>query len=284
MISPQRALRILGREPVKGLGQHFLINEASAEAIAAAICPEPGDLVLEIGAGLGALTLPLSRSGARVVAVEVDAGLAAFLRKELEEHGSGEQVRIECMDALEFDVAELHRDGQRKLKVIGNLPYNISTPVLFKLMDQAHCIEKAVLMLQGEVADRVLAGPGSRDYGILSVMAAFHSERSRVKRLKPSQFYPPPKVDSTVVALAFRPCPLRPRVTADALRRVVKAAFAHRRKTVRNSLLASTTLEISAEALDAALEEAAIEPGVRPERLDLEAFLRLTHALEDAVV
>lgn len=279
MISPQKALRILDRRPAKRLGQHFLIHQATAEKIAAAIRPEPGDVVVEIGAGLGALTWPLSRSGARVVAVEIDPELAGFLRKELLEKRSDELVSIECVDILRLNLADLHGRFRKKLKIIGNLPYNISSQVLFKLVKEAGCIQEAVLMLQNEVAERVLAGPGSKDHGILSVMAAYQSKRKRLMRVKPSQFHPPPGVDSQVISLWFRTCPLSPRVDDGWLHQVVKAAFAHRRKTLKNSLLASSLPGLTREALLRALAEAAIEPSRRPESLALGEFLRLAEAL-----
>jgi 16S rRNA (adenine1518-N6/adenine1519-N6)-dimethyltransferase len=279
MISPQQALKILGKRPTKSLGQHFLIHQATAGKIAAAIHPEPGDVVVEIGAGLGALTLPLSKSGARVIAVEIDSELAAFLHRQFREKAGEETVRVECMDILKVDFAALHDRFKRKLKIIGNLPYNISSPVLFKLMEGADCVQEAVLMLQNEVASRVLAEPGSKDNSILSIMAAYHSERKRILRIKPSQFHPPPKVDSQVIGLTFRECPLTPRVESPWLLQVVKAAFSHRRKTLKNSLLASNLPYLTPESVGTALEEAAIESRKRPENLGLEDFLRLAHAL-----
>jgi 16S rRNA (adenine1518-N6/adenine1519-N6)-dimethyltransferase len=281
MISPKQALKMLSRKPVKGLGQHFLIHQATAEKIAGAIHPGPGDVVVEIGAGLGALTLPLSRSGALVIAVEIDAELAIFLGKELEKK-NGKGVKIECMDILELDLIGLHEQFQRKMKVIGNLPYNISSPVLFKLMEAADCLKEAVLTLQDEVAERVLAGPGNKDYGILSVMVSYHSECRRLMRIKPSQFHPPPKVDSQVIILSFRDCPLTPKVERSWLVQTVKAAFSHRRKTLRNSLLASKLGNLTPDLVSSALQGASIEPRRRPETLSLEEFLRLAEALKGA--
>jgi 16S rRNA (adenine1518-N6/adenine1519-N6)-dimethyltransferase len=278
MISPKQALKILGRRPTKGLGQHFLIHQATAEKIAAAIHPGPGDVVVEIGAGLGALTLPLSRSGALVIAVEIDAELVKFLRKEFEKR-NGKGVKIECMDILELDLISLYEQFQRKMKIIGNLPYNISSPVLFKLMEAADYLEEAVLMLQDEVAERVLAGPGNKDYGIISVMVAYHCECRRVMRVKPSQFHPPPKVDSQVVSLSFRDRPLTPQVEASWLLQTVKAAFSHRRKTLRNSLLASKLGNLTPDLVNGVLQEASIEANRRPESLTLEEFLRLAKGL-----
>jgi len=279
MISPQQALKTLGKRPTKSLGQHFLIHQATAGKIAAAIHPEPGDVVVEIGSGLGALTLPLSKSGARVIAVEIDSELAAFLHRQFRAKTGEETVGVECMDILKLDLVALHDRFKRKLKIIGNLPYNISSPVLFKLMEGADCIHEAVLMLQNEVAERVLAGPGSKDNSILSIMAAYHSERKRFMRIKPSQFHPPPKVDSQVICLTFRKCPLTPRVESPWLLQVVKAAFSHRRKTIKNSLLASNLPDLTPESVSVVLADASIEPQLRPENLDLQDFLRLAHTL-----
>jgi 16S rRNA (adenine1518-N6/adenine1519-N6)-dimethyltransferase len=280
MLSPQQALKKLGRRPIKGLGQHFLIHQATAEKVAAAIQPQPGDVVVEIGAGLGALTAPLGKSGAHVIAVEIDRELAKFLREEILGDDVGELVSIECMDVLQLDFAALYDRFQEKLKVIGNLPYNISSPVLFKLFEDSDCIQEAVLMLQSEVAERVLAEPGSKDHGILSVMSSYHCDCSRFIRVKPSQFHPPPKIDSQVITMSFRPCPLEPKVESAWLLQVVKAAFSHRRKTIRNSLLASGLPDLAPEQLDAALADAAIEPRHRPETLSLQDYLRLAHALQ----
>lgn len=279
MISPQQALKTLGKRPTKSLGQHFLIHQATAGKIAAAIHPEPGDVVVEIGSGLGALTLPLSKSGARVIAVEIDSELAAFLHRQFRAKTGEETVGVECMDILKLDLVALHDRFKRKLKIIGNLPYNISSPVLFKLMEGADCIQEAVLMLQNEVAERVLAGPGSKDNSILSIMAAYHSERKRFMRIKPSQFHPPPKVDSQVICLTFRKCPLTPRVESPWLLQVVKAAFSHRRKTIKNSLLASNLPDLTPESVSVVLADASIESHLRPENLDLQDFLRLAHTL-----
>ena len=278
MISPKQALKILGRRPTKGLGQHFLIHQATAEKIAAAIHPGPGDVVVEIGAGLGALTLPLSRSGALLIAVEIDAELVKFLRKEFDKRND-KGVKIECMDILELDLISLYEQFQRKMKIIGNLPYNISSPVLFKLMEAADYLKEAVLMLQDEVAERVLAGPGNKDYGIISVMVAYHCECRRVMRVKPSQFHPPPKVDSQVISLSFRDRPLTPQVEASWLLQTVKAAFSHRRKTLRNSLLASKLGNLTPDLVNGVLQEASIEANRRPESLILEEFLRLAKGL-----
>jgi 16S rRNA (adenine1518-N6/adenine1519-N6)-dimethyltransferase len=279
MISPRQALRRLGRRPVKGLGQHFLMHRATAEKIAAAIRPGTGDVVVEIGAGVGALTLPLCRSGARVVAVEIDRGLAAFLRDEILSEIPKDLVTVLAADIMEVDLFSLSARWGRKLKVIGNLPYQISSPVVFKLMDAAPCLDEAILMLQDEVAQRLLAEGGSRDHGILSVMVAYHCYRSCFMHLKPSQFFPPPRVDSTVVHLVFRPWPGELRVDVGWLLKVVRAAFSHRRKTLRNSLMGGALSDLAVGTLDESLGDAGIQPGRRPESLTVEEYVCLAHAL-----
>jgi 16S rRNA (adenine1518-N6/adenine1519-N6)-dimethyltransferase len=275
MTPPQKALKILGRKPSKILGQHFLLHQATAEKIVGTINPGPGDVVVEVGAGLGALTLPLSKSGADIIAIELDQELAEFVRQEIRQ----KSVTVECTDILKFNLIKLYQHFDKKLRIIGNLPYNISSPILFKLMDAAPCIQVAVLMLQDEVAERVLAAPGGKEYGILSVMARYHSEPRRVMRVKPSQFHPPPRVDSQVVSFTFRPCPLKPKVDPSWLLQVVKAAFSHRRKTIKNSLLSSNLAKQTPEVVDISLKSAAIEPSQRPESLTLEDFLRLAEGL-----
>jgi 16S rRNA (adenine1518-N6/adenine1519-N6)-dimethyltransferase len=279
MISPRQALKRLGRRPAKGLGQHFLIHRATAEKIAAAIRPGSGDVVVEIGAGLGALTLPLCKSGARVVAVEIDRGVATFLRDEILSEVPRDLLTVLAADILEVDLFSLSTRWARKLKVIGNLPYQISSPVLFKLMDAAPCIDEAVLMVQDEVAERLLAEGGSRDHGILSVMVAYHCDRFRLMRLRPSQFFPPPRVDSTVVRIVFRPWPGEQHVEAAWLLKVVRAAFSHRRKTLRNSLMGGVLPGLTAGTLDEVLGDAAIQPRRRPESLTIEEYVRLAHVL-----
>ena len=279
MISPRKALERLSRRPVKGLGQHFLIHRATAEKIAATIRPGPGDVVVEIGAGLGALTSPLSKSGACVVAVEIDGELARFLRDHVLVEAPRDLVVVLARDILDVDLLSLSERWGRKLKVIGNLPYQISSPVLFRLMEGASCIEEAVLMLQTEVAERLLAEAASRDHGILSVMAAYHSDRRRLMRLKPSQFHPRPKVDSTVVHLAFRPWPKQPQVDVEWLLSVVKAAFSHRRKTLRNSLMGGSLPGLAEGTLDEALADSGIDPRRRPETLTVEEYVNLAFML-----
>ncbi|MBW2072461.1 MAG: ribosomal RNA small subunit methyltransferase A [Deltaproteobacteria bacterium] len=279
MTSPRRALKTMGRRPAKRLGQHFLVNPRTAVKIAGAIQPGPGDWVVDIGAGFGALTEPLLQSGARVMAVEIDPDLALFLGKKFSTAAAAGLLSTICMDILELDLPRLSSIVGKKLKLAGNLPYNISSPLLFKVMESAQYVERAVFMLQQEVAQRLLARPGSKEHGILSVMAAYHCERSRLMRLKPTQFYPQPRVSSMVVQLQFRPWPDTLEVDPGWLFTVVKAAFGHRRKTLKNSLRMSGLPGLTAEVAEKAARQSGIDPGCRPQSLALEEFLKLAKEL-----
>ena len=237
------------------------------------------DLVVEVGPGLGALTLFLAQQAGRVVALEVDPALAAYLQEEL---FAGEpRVEIVCQDVLRFDFLQLARESGAPLVVVGNLPYQITSPLLFKLADEKAAISRAVLMMQQEVGARLTAGPGTRDYGILSVLLQYHFAMTRLFSLGPANFYPPPQVTSVVMELT-------PRETEPAARdeaffaQVVKSAFATRRKTLRNTLaVRGPALGLPAAEVLAALELLNIDPGRRGETLSVPEFVNLSNELLD---
>lgn len=253
--------------PRKRFGQHFLHDPGVVGRIVAAIRPVAGDRLVEIGPGLGALTAPLLDAAGELDAVELDRDLLEPLRARCA--GSG-ALRIHHADALEFDFAALRGDGPR-LRVAGNLPYNISTPLLFRLLAQAEHLRDLHFMLQREVVERMVANPGEEHYGRLSVML---QRRCRVESLfpvGPGAFRPPPKVWSAVARLV--PRETSPVAVRDEQRfaEVVRRAFAQRRKTLRNALRG---------LLDATqIEAAGVDPGVRPETLDLAAFAALSNAI-----
>ena len=255
----------------KRLGQHFLLDPSILRRIAAAA----GDLhvatVLEVGPGPGGLTRSLLEAGvARLVAVERDPRFVAHLRG-LEQEAGGRLEIVEG-DALALDPCTLTRED-RPLRIVANLPYNVATPLLFAWLDRLACIELMVLMFQREVAMRLAAGPGSGDYGRLSVMAQSSCRVERLFDLPPAAFTPPPKVSSSVVRLvprADRP----PEEVRRALARLTQAAFGQRRKMLRQSLRAAVGGD--PEALLAA---AGVEPTRRAEELDLDAFRRLAEGL-----
>lgn len=260
----------------KSLGQNFLTDRNVLSRIAACVEPAPTDCLLEIGPGKGALTELLAPGCARLVAIELDARLVPLLRSKF---AANPHVQIVEADILAVDLAALltGTDGQR-WKVAANLPYNISTPVLFAFLDQRALFSRLVLMLQKEVGDRLAAVPGGKEYGALSVLFRLHFDIVREFIVKPGSFHPVPKVDSAV--LSFVPLP-EPRVAVgdEALfRRVVKGAFAMRRKTIWNCLK-SASLGVTDAALAAALHDCGIDPVRRGETLDLDEFAALTRAL-----
>jgi 16S rRNA (adenine1518-N6/adenine1519-N6)-dimethyltransferase len=249
--------------PRKRFGQNFLVDRNYVAKIVAAIDPHPGDNVVEIGPGQAALTRALIEKAGRMHAIEIDRDLAARLAAEY----PPERLALHVADALDFDFAALGFE----LRVVGNLPYNISTPILFRLASFAPQLRDLHLMLQKEVVARMTAAPATKDYGRLSVMlqVAFRVERLFV--VPPGAFFPAPKVDSAVVRMV----PLgaeSPKLADEALfARVVAAAFGQRRKTLRNAL--------SELADAAALARAGVDPGARGETLAVADFVRLANAL-----
>jgi 16S rRNA (adenine1518-N6/adenine1519-N6)-dimethyltransferase len=211
----------------KRFGQHFLADSAIIDAIVRAIDPRPGQALVEIGPGLAALTQPLLERSGKLTVIELDRDLAARLRQR-----PGLEV-IES-DVLKVDFGELADRLRQPLKVVGNLPYNISSPILFHLMPWAHRVQEQVFMLQKEVVDRMAAAPGSKVYGRLSVMLQWRYDIESIIDVPPESFDPPPQVDSAVVRMT----PLKSPVQIDAARfeAMVAAAFSQRRKLLRNSL------------------------------------------------
>ncbi len=247
--------------PRKRFGQHFLNDPGVVERILRALRPEPGQRFVEIGPGQGVLTRPLLAITGRLDAVELDRDLAGAL--------SGENLpglTVHGADALRFDYQALAPDGE--LRVVGNLPYNISTPLLFHLLAQAGAIKDMHFMLQREVVTRMAAAPGGGDYGRLSVMVQYRCRVERLFTVPPGAFRPPPKVNSAVVRLVPHPAPTVDVADDDVFRRLVAAAFSQRRKTLRNALRDM--------ASEADLEAAGIDPGERAERLSLERFAALS--------
>lgn len=213
--------------PRKRFGQHFLADGAVIGAIVDAIDPQPGQALVEIGPGLGAMTNPLVERCGRLTVIELDRDLAARLRKRSE-------LNVIESDVLKADFTAISAQAGQKLRVVGNLPYNISTPILFHLLESvAHVIDQH-FMLQKEVVDRMAAVPGNKDYGRLSVMLQWRYEIESVLDVPPDAFEPPPRVDSAVVRM--RPLPLAAGVDPALLGQLVTVAFSQRRKILRNTL------------------------------------------------
>ncbi len=213
--------------PRKRFGQHFLVDGFVIESIVDCIEPQPGQALVEIGPGLGAMTDPLVQRCERLTVVELDRDLAARLRKR------GELTVVEA-DVLTVDFAALAAERSQPLRVVGNLPYNISTPILFHLMGFVQHVRDQHFMLQKEVVDRMVASPGSKDYGRLSVMLQWRYEMEMALEVPPEAFDPPPRVDSAIVRMLPRAHPLP--VDADMLKDMLAAAFSQRRKLLRHTL------------------------------------------------
>ncbi len=274
MTSPRALLQAWNIRADKRLGQHFLDDPAAAAMIVNAAAISSRDTVLEIGAGLGALTVLAARQAARIYAVEKDARFADLLRTEFTANGINNVILIK-KNILSVDIRSLAAEAGGRLVVIGNLPYNISSQVLVQLISVREAIKRAVLMFQMELAERLTAGPGGRDYGRLSVMIQYCAELKHVARVTANHFFPRPKVDSVVLSFVFKtPSALAPE-EEDFFFKVIRAAFSRRRKKLRNSL-AGGELGLSTEAAQQSLEWAHIDPSRRAETLDVAEFLALS--------
>ncbi len=274
---PKTILAAGDLRPRKSLGQNFLVAAEVAARIVDAAAVDAADTVLEIGPGLGALTVPLAGRAARLVAVEADAGVLDLLRAELPaDRRSG--VELIHGDILKTDLRALAPAGG-KLVVVGNLPYHISSQVLVRLVEHRDRVDRAVLMLQKELVDRIAADPGGRDYGRLTVMLAYCATVHRLFTVGAERFFPRPKVDSAVVEIRFKPAPEHPALSEMLLWKVVQAAFGQRRKTLRNALSGSA-LPLDAAGAEALLRSVGIDPVRRAETLDVAEFVALADALQ----
>lgn len=269
-VSLSTLVRQLGIIPRKGMGQNFLVDDNIAEKIVRLSQVQPDDRVVEIGPGLGSLTLPLSRVAKRLVVIEKDSRLLPVLEHRL---GEASSVTIRMADALEFDFSELSQNLGGSLKVVANLPYNISSPVLIHLLDHRRAIETMTLMFQKEVAGRICAPPGGREYGSLSVQTNLWMAVDRLFDVGPQAFYPVPKVTSTVLHLRRRAVPAAPIQDETLFRNVVRTAFGQRRKTLANAL---KPLHPDPKSW---LTTAGIDPSRRAETLDIHEFARLSELL-----
>jgi 16S rRNA (adenine1518-N6/adenine1519-N6)-dimethyltransferase len=265
--------------PKKRLGQHFLAAGPTIAKIVEALEPSAEDTVVEIGSGLGILTGMLARRVSKVIAIERDGELLEIARAEHAAQRNIEWCHADVLSiALEDVVPEARRRAQR-VKVVGNLPYNISSPILFWLLGERPRLSLAVLMLQKEVASRIAAAPGGKEYGTLSVLAQAVASVRRLFDVSAASFLPPPEVTSSVIRIDFVQHAPAPPADEARFRDVVRAAFEKRRKTLRNALLGARRLGISADVLDAALAAAGIDPKRRPETLSVAEFITLASVL-----
>lgn len=274
--------------PKKRFGQNFLVNPGTAAAIVRAGGVTPEDCILEVGVGLGALTQPLARAARQVIGLEIDSGI---IRYHQEEADLPANVTLLHQDVLKADFQALATLCQGPIRIMANLPYSISNPFLFKLIENQDRMDWATIMLQKEVADRLTAQPGTKEYGVPTVLLAACATVTRLMTLKPAEFHPRPKIDSVVVRIDFKIPPERITGLTPELRplfhRVVRAAFSQRRKTLLNTLSSagilplpeSTDKSAIKQATAQAIRQAGLAPSARAEDLHLSDFIRLTLAL-----
>jgi len=277
MTSPKVLLNAWNLRPKKKLGQHFLVDPSAADMIVSRSKITSDDTVMEIGAGLGALTIPLAKAARQVFAVETDSQLTKLLKTELIVHDLT-NVEIIENNILDVDIHALAKKIDRQIIVTGNLPYNISSQILIQLIHTRKDVKRAILMFQKELARRITATPGNKDYGRLTVMLGYCAEIKSIATMTASLFYPVPKVDSEVVEVNFKISREYPPHDETMLFQVIKGAFGNRRKTLKNALSASG-LHIEPQIARQALIAAKIDPTRRAETLTVSEFVTLQSCL-----
>ena len=264
----------------KGLGQNLLLDENINRILVEAAALTPEDDVVEVGAGLGALTERLRQGARRVLAVEIDRSFMPVLEDRF---GAAENVILFRGDILNHALDKLLDEflpGAQSLKMVSNLPYYITTPILFHFWESSLFFERMIVMLQEEVGLRMVAPVGSREYGKLTLAAQYYAEVDVVRKVPRTCFTPEPKVDSVIVRMRNRKEPLYPDVDGRFLLDLIGAAFSKRRKTLRNSLIKNTTLGVAEEKMTAAFEAAGIDPTRRAQTLTLDDFAAIAEAVQ----
>ncbi len=273
MTSPAQLLRQKEIFPKKDFGQNFLACDKTAKMIIRRAGIQRDDIVLEIGSGLGALTLEASKIAKKVYAVEKDVRLIDILEEEIVKSDQS-NVEVICKDIMKVNIEEIAQAQRKKLVIIGNLPYNISSQILFKLVEKREFIKRAYLMFQLELANRITSSPGGKDYSRLSAVMQYCSDVTPIADVKPHLFFPKPAVQSRVLEVAFFDIPARSYEKEKFLFTVIKAAFSKRRKTLKNSL-AGQDLLINREEAEKILKAAKIDPVRRGETVNVEEFVTL---------
>lgn len=275
--------------PKKRFGQNFLVNRHTAEAIVRAGDVAREDTIVEVGVGLGALTQPLAEQASKVIGLEIDSGIIRFHE---EEKDLPDNVTLLHQDILKADFSALSKTCGGPLKIMANLPYSISNPFIFKLIDNRTYVASATIMLQKEVAERLMAQPATKEYGVPSVLLQSCAVIKKMMTLKPAEFHPRPKIDSVVIRIVFSHAPFQSvqgiPYSYPVLQRIVRTAFNQRRKTILNTLsgaaffgdLGSTDKVVNKKLTEEAIREAGLQPALRPEVLSLEDFIRLAIAFE----
>ena len=275
MVSIKKELAEYDLIPRKRWSQHFLVDRNILNKVIRTAQVEKEDVVLEVGPGLGEMTLALARQVKRVIAIEIDPKLVAILNKKMKDYPNVEVVKG---DILKVDFRQFLKREGHPIKVVANLPYQISTPLLFRFIESKEAFSTFTLMLQKEVAERMVAPPGRKEYGPLSIFIQMFSDVSIRFFIKPSAFFPPPKVESAVVHMVWKEKPMIETNDEEWFKRVVRACFGYRRKTLVNALKHSELF--LPEPVELKMEAIGIDPRRRPETLTIQEFVSLAEALK----
>jgi len=275
MVSIRQELREYGFLPKKRLGQHFLVDRNILNKVIRTAEVGKEDVIVEVGPGLGEMTLALARLAKYVIAIEIDAKLVEVLKKKSADFPNVEVVKS---DILKVDFKHFFKKEGQPIKVVANLPYQISTPLLFRFIEAKEVFSTLTLMLQREVAERMVAPAGGKDYGPLSIFVQLFLDLSIRFFIKPSAFFPSPKVESAVVHMVWKEKPMIEANHEEWFKSVVRAGFGYRRKTLANALKHS---ELSLpDSIESRMEKVGIDPRRRPETLTIQEFVRLAEALK----
>lgn len=267
-LTPRQYYQLHGTKPRKRFGQHFLAQPATAERIVASADLEESDVVVEVGPGLGALTQFILPKVRALHLVELDRDLANYLQTATQH--LQDRVHVNQQDILTFDFQSLSSLEEKRLVVMGNLPYNITSPLVFYLLESIEVIKRGVFMVQKEVGERLTADPGTKTYGVLSVLLGVYAKACKLFSVGPQQFYPQPQVDSLVIRIDFPEAAQISGLSFKKFRTIINLAFQQRRKTLRNSLKS-----LDAKSIEQAFKMSDIDPQRRPETLTPEEFLKL---------
>lgn len=278
MTSPKTILAAHNLHPKKKFGQNFLHDPSSAERIVTLSKITAEDVVLEIGAGLGSLTIPAAKAAKKLYAVEKDGRLINLLKTELFANRLSNVELIE-KDIMKFDIKNMAENAGKKITVIGNLPYNLSSQIIIRLIQLRSVLVKAVFMFQKELAQRITAQPGRKDYGRLTVMLNYCTTIKKLADFEAHQFFPKPKVDSQLLEIGFPETIKYPADDEELLFRVIKGGFCQRRKTLRNAL-AGSEMDIDTKTAQNMLDEAGIDSSLRAEALTISQFVTLSNAFK----
>jgi 16S rRNA (adenine1518-N6/adenine1519-N6)-dimethyltransferase len=288
MLPDKKIKKILEQQnlsPKKRFGQNFLINKNVSEKIVRLADIKPDDTIIEVGVGFGALTFHLAKLCRKVIGIEIDSGIIRFHK---EEGSIPENLSLVHQDILRADFTRLANESGGRIKLIANLPYSISNPFLYRLVEHRNEMEWAILMLQKEVAQRLTAVTGSKEYGIITVLMAACASVHKLLELGPQHFHPRPKVDSQVVRISFYPVPERaaalPEHDPALLKKIVNAAFQQRRKTLVNSLSASGIPGIEKKIIETGLTDMGLDSMTRGEKLQVEEFVALANILRPSLI